>query len=378
MYTTAATYGTEQDRMIFGEKSDHLGNVRAVVSDIRKPTNTTGSINTWTWQADITDHFSYYPFGMLEPGRQKRLNTLNAGGYRFGFNGKEMDNEWTGNTGVTYDYGFRIYDARIAKFLSVDPLTKDYPMLTPYQFASNTPIQAIDIDGLEAFFVGGTWQGGNEPGAWSSTSQSIIKDAFGNTTTKHASWSGNNNSIARKIDAYDVAETVFKTWSEGGKSEPITLVGHSHGGNVMIEAANILYRDYGVAVDNLLTVNTPVTKKHQLSADIKDKVNHINVYNESDKVQSKGGSWYTIKDSDDDQERTGSKIIDTYNTGEDELTGEMGPAKRKFKNAVNIKYDHQTGYKDKDYGKHMGNWLKNVLEWGPKVKEHQKTKDQQN
>jgi len=32
----------------------------------------------------------------------------------------------------------------------VDPLTKSYPMLTPYQFASNTPIWAIDLDGLEA------------------------------------------------------------------------------------------------------------------------------------------------------------------------------------------------------------------------------------
>ncbi|MBT1705808.1 hypothetical protein [Chryseosolibacter indicus] len=34
--------------------------------------------------------------------------------------------------------------------LSVDPLTKAYPELTPYQFASNRPIEAIDLDGLEA------------------------------------------------------------------------------------------------------------------------------------------------------------------------------------------------------------------------------------
>jgi hypothetical protein len=32
----------------------------------------------------------------------------------------------------------------------VDPITDKYPELTPYQFASNTPIQAIDLDGLEA------------------------------------------------------------------------------------------------------------------------------------------------------------------------------------------------------------------------------------
>ncbi len=52
-----------------------------------------------------------------------------------------------------YDYGFRIYNPRLGKFLSIDPLTKSYPMLTPYQFASNTPIQAIDLGGLEAVKV---------------------------------------------------------------------------------------------------------------------------------------------------------------------------------------------------------------------------------
>ena len=72
----------------------------------------------------------------------------NTPDYRYGFNGKEMDDEIKGE-GVQYDYGFRIYDPRLGKFLSQDPLFKDYPMLTPYQFASNTPIQAIDVDGKE-------------------------------------------------------------------------------------------------------------------------------------------------------------------------------------------------------------------------------------
>jgi hypothetical protein len=34
--------------------------------------------------------------------------------------------------------------------VSVDPLSKKYPELSPYQFASNNPIQFVDIDGLEA------------------------------------------------------------------------------------------------------------------------------------------------------------------------------------------------------------------------------------
>jgi RHS repeat-associated protein len=73
--------------------------------------------------------------------------------YRYGFNGKEKDDEVKGVGGTQYDYGFRIYDPRIGKFLSVDPLTKDYAMLTPFQFASNCPISGIDLDGLEYYYA---------------------------------------------------------------------------------------------------------------------------------------------------------------------------------------------------------------------------------
>jgi hypothetical protein len=43
----------------------------------------------------------------------------------------------------------RIYSERLARFFSVDPITAKYPELTPYQFASNRPIDGIDKDGLE-------------------------------------------------------------------------------------------------------------------------------------------------------------------------------------------------------------------------------------
>ena len=56
----------------------------------------------------------------------------------------------------TQDYGERIYTPKLARFLSADPLIvygQEYPELSPYQFASNTPIWAIDLDGLEAFLA---------------------------------------------------------------------------------------------------------------------------------------------------------------------------------------------------------------------------------
>jgi RHS repeat-associated protein len=132
------------------ELSNHLGNVQVVVSDRKVPipeaTNTTISYFT----ADIVSATDYYAFGMVMPDR-----SFNAAGYRFGFNGKETDNEVKG-TGNQQDYGMRIYDPRIGRFLSTDPLTEVYPELTPYQFASNTPIESIDLDGLERYSVNGS------------------------------------------------------------------------------------------------------------------------------------------------------------------------------------------------------------------------------
>ena len=78
------------------------------------------------------------------PGRKYTAGSL----YRYGFNGKENDNDIKGE-GNQQDYGMRIYDTRLGKFLSVDPITVKYPELTPYQFASNRPIDGIDLDGLE-------------------------------------------------------------------------------------------------------------------------------------------------------------------------------------------------------------------------------------
>lgn len=77
--------------------------------------------------------------------------TFNFGDYRFGFNGKEADSNQEWGSATHYDYGFRIYNPSIGKFLSVDPLAPDYPWYTPYQFSGNKPIAFVDLDGLEEY-----------------------------------------------------------------------------------------------------------------------------------------------------------------------------------------------------------------------------------
>ena len=75
----------------------------------------------------------------------RRLSSAKA---KYGFNGQLKDNEMYGE-GNSINYTARIYDSRLGKFLSIDPLTRDYPWYTPYQFAGNKPIAYVDLDGAE-------------------------------------------------------------------------------------------------------------------------------------------------------------------------------------------------------------------------------------
>jgi len=67
-------------------------------------------------------------------------------GYRYGFNGKEKDDEIKGS-GNSLDFGERIYDSRLGRFLSVDPKSGQNATWSPYAFAVDNPIVFIDVEG---------------------------------------------------------------------------------------------------------------------------------------------------------------------------------------------------------------------------------------
>ncbi|PWV56687.1 RHS repeat-associated core domain-containing protein [Chitinophaga sp. S165] len=121
------------------ELTNHLGNVLATISDKAVDSVIGGVVDHY--EAEILSAQDYYPFGMLQPDRQWSL-----GSYRYGFNGKENDNEVKGE-GNQQDFGARVYDGRLGKFLSMDPLTKTYPFYSPYLYAGNSPIRYIDVYG---------------------------------------------------------------------------------------------------------------------------------------------------------------------------------------------------------------------------------------
>ena len=93
----------------------------------------------------------YYPFGMGMPGREYTAGS----GYRYGFNGKEKSDEVYGD-GNSYDYGARMYDSRVGRWLSADPRKDKYTSWSPFHFGFDNPITTIDPNGEENIVVVGT------------------------------------------------------------------------------------------------------------------------------------------------------------------------------------------------------------------------------
>ena len=125
------------------ELTNHLGNVLATVDDRKLPIDTTITPNVANYYlANILNAQDYYVYGGLQPGR-----TYFLANYEFGFNGKLKDDSIFGK-GNFYDYGMRVYDWT-SQFWSIDPITKQFPELSPYQYASDRPIEGNDLDGKE-------------------------------------------------------------------------------------------------------------------------------------------------------------------------------------------------------------------------------------
>jgi hypothetical protein len=65
---------SEYFQRVVGQKQyelvDHLGNVRALVGDTKRPDDALAG----TYKPDLLAYYGYYPFGMLQPGRSAPVN----------------------------------------------------------------------------------------------------------------------------------------------------------------------------------------------------------------------------------------------------------------------------------------------------------------
>ncbi len=92
-----------------------------------------------------------------------------------------------------------MHDPRIGRFFAVDPLTGKYPFYSPYAFSGNRVIDAIELEGLEPYVVGGflvgyTVQAGQGP-------SQIAKDINNPETQRECGY-----SLSRSFTYLDIVE----------------------------------------------------------------------------------------------------------------------------------------------------------------------------
>jgi len=210
--------------------------------------------------------------------------------YRYGFQGQEKDDEVKG-TGNSYDFGARIYDSRIGRWLSSDPLESKYPSLSSYNFVANTPLMAIDPDGKRIIFIGGA---GNDKDGWNYINRFIkifkkngmsVKrlnasygkggDVYFTSKYRNSAWttdadakdltSPNRQVVYRRIASTQkvVNKAVHKIMKDLvdnplKEGETLDLMGYSYGSVAQAHIALAL-ADRGVKVDNLILVASPIS-----------------------------------------------------------------------------------------------------------------------
>ena len=104
--------------------TDHLGSVRVIVDG----------------NGMVKERNDYYPFG----ARHVRGDYPQLTSNRFKFNGKEE--QMTGDLGWL-DYGARMYDGKLGRLFTGDPLQECFLSLSPYNYCSGNPIIFVDPSG---------------------------------------------------------------------------------------------------------------------------------------------------------------------------------------------------------------------------------------
>jgi RHS repeat-associated protein len=95
---------------------------------------------------------TFYPTLKVVKGGLYDQLERGVGAYRYGFNGMEADDEMKGE-GNSYDFGARMLDPRIGRWLSRDAKADIYVPISPYAYAGNSPIQYMDPNGEEVIIT---------------------------------------------------------------------------------------------------------------------------------------------------------------------------------------------------------------------------------
>ena len=97
----------------------------------------------------VLERNDYYPYG----GRHENPSLAADAANRWRFSGKELQT----TAGVNLlDFGARLYDDRLCRWTTRDPMSEKYYGFSPYNYCAGDPVNLVDPEGEKLYFVKGS------------------------------------------------------------------------------------------------------------------------------------------------------------------------------------------------------------------------------
>lgn len=162
--------------------------------------------------------------------------------------------------------------------------------LNRYGYALDNPYKHIDPSGRLTIIVHGTfardpdYARGADANHAGSMFHARVSATFGESAVTF-NWSGGNSRGDRTRAAAELAAFISGRLKEG---EPLNIVAHSHGGNVVKEYTA---RKDAARISTFVALGTP--QRADYSIDRSRVKKYVNVYSNNDSVQTRGGGEHT-------------------------------------------------------------------------------------